>query len=201
MESVVLEVRRLNKMPIESYLKYITLFLQEQNSGSYAPLLQTLTCYLKHHKRIGEITNLETLEKIVNNLRGLHSLIENNQVEKDANSFWQYANFLIGYAPYITIGLEKRVLQLLDNEITTYHKMIEGYQQKAKTMGSASPLKSYLQSLLGAYRKQKIIFDIMQQNIQKKKIEEVTEEYLLYLQKLASQRVEQEEHIKALLLI
>jgi len=200
LESVVLEVRKLNKTPIESYIIQITIFLKKQSGGSYEPLLQTLTYYLKHHKMIGEITNLETLEKIVRNLEGLHSLIENNQVEQEANSFWKYANFLIGYAPYSTIGLEKRVLQLLDNEITTYHTMMEEYQQKAKAMASDSSLKSYLQSLLGSYRKQKIIFDIMQQNIQKKKIEEVTEEYLLYFQKLSAQRVEQEVHIKALML-
>ncbi len=89
------------------------------------------------------------------------------------------------------------ILRSLCDEISLYLSKITEYQTWFKEVDIQLSLsdKAYMQSIFNEYKKQKPIFQIMQNNIKNNNIEEDAVEYAIYLQKITSRRLEQEEQI------
>lgn len=77
------------------------------------------------------------------------------------------------------------ILQTLYDEITLYQSKITEYQTWFKEVSAQLSLsdKEYMQNIFTEYKKQKPIFQIMQNNIKHKTIEEDALEYSIYIQK------------------
>lgn len=94
----------------------------------------------------------------------------------------------------------KTILQSLYDEILLYHSSITEYQAWFKEVSAQLSIsdKAYMQNIFNEYKKQKPIFQIMQQNIKSNNVEEYALEYPIYFQKISSRRIEQEEQINAM---